>query len=899
MAVAVTVYESKPNSAQPRTQKIMRIKSSALTTGEWLFCTLEVLEDCRESYVDVDAQSMNWDGTGRRKQKLTRTENTVVTLLINGVEAATSSSSGGRSILHQNVILGTIPKKVDQKRGSGIVIADLFWLPKSTLSPPASPNFSSTSSTSTVSRMSQSIFNVLKSEPPTLLQGSIVDIWDSARRLAELSSDFLFLQGQFNSASLSNSVLASLAKVISFSVDFICIGDEKAQEAAFRALQSAILVMPKLNVGLSPASLSLSFSTSSLSSSLLGPALDNPTSNGEEPAASLPPGISSSAIDNLSAMPSAVVVGSAAGLAHTSKALSAVRLSLCDLIELVHDISSPGLFVATPSVAEALPLLSSPIAFGHDYPTMSDARSVWKFRVAAAFVGMNKFASKGGDWGAKLFINENMLITGVAAVTAAALSKGVIDHTFFRDRSSAPRSHGNKDHSEGRFSPDKERKSNTDASLQFNTPNASSGPSYIESESLAAGKLVSFVCGGGWPPVTTLGRAVELTPRALFLHPDPRGLEQVLFPTTASILHISQTRPGVWLRSCVGAYVRAGLDGELVLPRSPMTILPSTEMVTSRDPFPAVEMEDLMSILSVTPVASYEYISQTLRKIVLAPVPGTDGATASTSVNANASTTASNTKKKKMKPVKQGVMSPASLSTNIGSLPNLDRDAVGTVMMPGADGIANSTAPNASIQLIQVLSHLRCFLMQLTRVHQLHGEQRSKQLLLLTAVLERDLENIVSIAATDPIDAITAAFDAGSFKGAQLDVLKNLLKEGDVCFLEKISLRLWKEIKFNSNVPQQTSSTESDETLLQMTALAGDIQITGTKLRALAHFPSARLQGVALGKMSGRWYYECTLLSDGLMQIGWANSSFRCDPVCGQGVGTLYLRKHEVDVWTI
>ncbi|KAJ1422644.1 concanavalin A-like lectin/glucanase domain-containing protein, partial [Ochromonadaceae sp. CCMP2298] len=37
--------------------------------------------------------------------------------------------------------------------------------------------------------------------------------------------------------------------------------------------------------------------------------------------------------------------------------------------------------------------------------------------------------------------------------------------------------------------------------------------------------------------------------------------------------------------------------------------------------------------------------------------------------------------------------------------------------------------------------------------------------------------------------------------------------------------------------------------------------------------------------MTGRWFYECTLLSDGLMQIGWANSLFRCDPVCGQGVG--------------
>ena len=37
--------------------------------------------------------------------------------------------------------------------------------------------------------------------------------------------------------------------------------------------------------------------------------------------------------------------------------------------------------------------------------------------------------------------------------------------------------------------------------------------------------------------------------------------------------------------------------------------------------------------------------------------------------------------------------------------------------------------------------------------------------------------------------------------------------------------------------------------------------------------------------MTGRWFYEVTLLSDGLVQVGWANGLFRCDPVCGQGVG--------------
>ncbi|KAJ1459293.1 concanavalin A-like lectin/glucanase domain-containing protein, partial [Pelagophyceae sp. CCMP2097] len=36
---------------------------------------------------------------------------------------------------------------------------------------------------------------------------------------------------------------------------------------------------------------------------------------------------------------------------------------------------------------------------------------------------------------------------------------------------------------------------------------------------------------------------------------------------------------------------------------------------------------------------------------------------------------------------------------------------------------------------------------------------------------------------------------------------------------------------------------------------------------------------------AGRWYYEVVLLTDGLMQVGWADSDFACEPVRGQGVG--------------
>merc|ERR1711871_39271 len=37
--------------------------------------------------------------------------------------------------------------------------------------------------------------------------------------------------------------------------------------------------------------------------------------------------------------------------------------------------------------------------------------------------------------------------------------------------------------------------------------------------------------------------------------------------------------------------------------------------------------------------------------------------------------------------------------------------------------------------------------------------------------------------------------------------------------------------------------------------------------------------------VGGKWYYEALLLSDGLMQIGWADGVYSGDPERGQGIG--------------
>jgi len=71
--------------------------------------------------------------------------------------------------------------------------------------------------------------------------------------------------------------------------------------------------------------------------------------------------------------------------------------------------------------------------------------------------------------------------------------------------------------------------------------------------------------------------------------------------------------------------------------------------------------------------------------------------------------------------------------------------------------------------------------------------------------------------------------------------------------------------------------------------LGGEVAIEGWRVRAKSQFPTVRLGGVSLGKGygvdRGVWFFEATLLTEGLMQVGWADSGFICDPIRGQGVG--------------
>lgn len=180
----------------------------------------------------------------------------------------------------------------------------------------------------------------------------------------------------------------------------------------------------------------------------------------------------------------------------------------------------------------------------------------------------------------------------------------------------------------------------------------------------------------------------------------------------------------------------------------------------------------------------------------------------------------------------------------------------------------------SSINLFQQMSLLRCMFYNCLPHTRKASIENSFEFL---GNVMNDLHNIFALASQDSLPSILAAFDLGKPNGSHVEVLKGLLRS-EAISMEKLSLRMWRQVK-------RVVSDETDKSSFMV--LAGDVQISpdGTSMRALSTFPSIRLTSNYLHKRTGRYYYEIEVLSEGLMQVGFADESFRCDPSSGQGVG--------------
>jgi hypothetical protein len=198
--------------------------------------------------------------------------------------------------------------------------------------------------------------------------------------------------------------------------------------------------------------------------------------------------------------------------------------------------------------------------------------------------------------------------------------------------------------------------------------------------------------------------------------------------------------------------------------------------------------------------------------------------------------------------------------------------------------------------------HLKSVLVQIKKIQNMRIiHNKITQYDILSNLFKHNMKSLLSLASTDLIDAAKKiCTNVGKNSKSMMEIFYQILIEGDTNFIENLFSQLYKTIRTNNtklnlfNMKKQVHEIDwydgvkraSDSPIV---VLGGDIKITeGIKIRASVHFSSVASTpriAINLDHMQGRWFYECTLLSDGLMQIGWANSSFKCDPVNGIGVG--------------
>eukprot|EP00939_MAST-03C_sp_MAST-3C-sp1_P003796 g3796.t1 len=108
-----------------------------------------------------------------------------------------------------------------------------------------------------------------------------------------------------------------------------------------------------------------------------------------------------------------------------------------------------------------------------------------------------------------------------------------------------------------------------------------------------------------------------------------------------------------------------------------------------------------------------------------------------------------------------------------------------------------------------------------------------------------------------------------------------LSEQVSLAALEVMADRVWSRLTCKTEQTTNVFHVPSPD----LCVLSGRCYVSGNQITGESNFPTVRLNDVSVALGTGEWYYEATLLSDGLMQIGWCDSYFRGDSARGQGVG--------------
>ena len=856
------VLDSDTNSTtRSKAFKKLELKSNCIPRDNWVSCVIELTQEIVGGD-PLNRESSGWVATQLSSQQK---EKTTIALFINGALERQLEIEGGRSPLHQNIVIGKIPSRLSDDTASSsfdiilsgpnnggrqhtaeshILIADVFWIPTSIFLDSSSMEHkniigilrSKLQNSDDVTTTTQVEPSKDESEtqrcdfydrgipqcPPTYLLQSIDQLFNCSTKLLDIVS-ILFS----NEITKENAQLAHVTRsvmftpsILTFACEVLCVANIRTQEAAFKAVRMIFDAIVFIEAASGPS---------------VGTSLEALV---------------------LSVHPA----GSAVHFASLQKVFNTTKECVNFATDLVADLlneSSTQRHVELPS-------------------KLVESKDLWLQRLRLCRSSVEK-AVRVIEWGYKITIDANVILTGAAGLICSAPGKSNRlpgESTWFDN-------------------------------LVEKSVEESKGKSKYN---FGSATLIATTACGGWFPQASVNRTVDLTPRKLFLRSDPRGFDCCIFPSTAVVMHAANTlvRPnnGIWLKESTSAYFLSdtnkiikplpeesapyppeGFDFNCIFPQTSPGIISATELTPVKDPF--IPMSLIAALADRIVLKSAHALLEILKLIVSVPVaPVTTVALTNTLANIP------NKKKKNLSLTKGRSLqsldiditsSPLQIATSLPS-----GKETGSPKLSVNQPISNSDSNSYCAALMQQVSSLRCILVQATIIDS-QQQLNSAEGILLFSVIKRNLRQLISLSSLDPVNTVCNIFQASPFKGVQLDVLKNLLKEGDIPFLEKISLRLWKQFRCSkSDVgihPSGSVDPDLVNSLVQLTALAGEVAISDTKVRALTHFPSVRLSGVALERMTGRWFYEVTLLSDGLMQLGWANSLFRCDPICGQGVG--------------
>lgn len=195
--------------------------------------------------------------------------------------------------------------------------------------------------------------------------------------------------------------------------------------------------------------------------------------------------------------------------------------------------------------------------------------------------------------------------------------------------------------------------------------------------------------------------------------------------------------------------------------------------------------------------------------------------------------------------------------------------------------------------------HLRSRLLRLLMVTLLREQQSSMMPRIWHSFVVKNVsltDDLLEVACFDTKDHIMAVLGPDSKRAMGLRRLRLFVKDilrgsklGRVLSLEELESlhwQLWEEFPTSSarKLPWwEQHKLENEKIVLEV--VGGDVEILDLKVKALEHFPTVRLVQADICANSGLWYYEVTLLTDGLMQIGYVDGDFTVDPLQGQGVG--------------